>query len=34
MVGFDDGKEKVAEDEVLQSSQNVTVDMVVLESGL
>ena len=34
MVGCDDGKEKVAEDEVLQSSRNVTVDMMVREAGL
>ena len=34
MVGFDDGKEKVAENEALQSMEYVTVDMIVLESGL
>ena len=36
MVGFDvaSGKEKAAEDEAVQSSQNVIVHMIVLESGL
>ena len=34
MVGFDDTKEKVAQDEALQSRQYVTVDMMVLEAGL
>jgi hypothetical protein len=33
MVGFDDGVKKVVEDKALQNSQNVTVDMIVLESG-
>jgi hypothetical protein len=34
MVGFDGGKEKVAEDKAFQGRQNVTEDMIVLESGL
>jgi hypothetical protein len=34
MIGYDDGEKKVAEDEALQSSRNVIVDMIVLESGL
>jgi len=34
MVGSDDGKEKVAEDEAFQGRQYVTEDMIVLESSL
>jgi hypothetical protein len=34
MVGYDDVKKKVAEDDALESSQNVIVVMVVLESAL
>ena len=33
MIGYDDEKEKVAEDEAHQGRQNVAVDMIVLESG-
>ena len=34
IVGFDDVKEKVAEDEAFQGRRNVIEDMIVLELGL